>query len=94
MAGKRTIAVRIGARATKAEYLLCVIGAYLAVVAGVLAGVVPAPALVALLSAPLAVMSVRVVLTQAGRPLNEALALTGQLALSFGILLALALVVA
>jgi hypothetical protein len=39
-------------------------------------------------------MPVRVVLTQPGRPLNQALARTGQLALSFGILLALGLVVA
>lgn len=93
-AGKRTIAVRLGTRAAKAEYLLCVIGAYLAVAVGVLAGVLPAPALVALLSTPLAIMPVRVVLTQPGRPLNQALARTGQLALSFGILLALGLVVA
>lgn len=94
MAGKHTIAVRIGARATRVEYLLCVVGAYTAVAFGVALAWLPAAALAAWLSAPLAAFTTRIVFNARGRPLNRALALTGQTALVFGVLFALGMLAA
>ncbi|MBN2247571.1 MAG: 1,4-dihydroxy-2-naphthoate polyprenyltransferase [Coriobacteriia bacterium] len=91
VAGKHTIAVRLGVPATKAEYTLCMAGAYLVVASAVVAGALPAPTLTVALSAPLAWRAWRIVATQAGRPLNGALALTGQTALVFSVLFALGL---
>lgn len=85
-AGKRTLAVRLGERGTRAEYLLCLAAAYLSVPLGAGIGLLPWAALTAWLSAPLAFRASRVVLTRRGRPLNEALARTGQTALAFGLL--------
>jgi hypothetical protein len=42
------------------------------------------------LSLPLAYFTVRIVFTQTGKPLNQALGLTGQLALAFSLLFFLA----
>lgn len=94
VAGKHTIAVRIGVRATKAEYALCMAGAYVVVAGAVAAGALPAATLVVALSAPIAWRAWRIVAAQAGRPLNGALALTGQVALVFSVLFALGLLLA
>lgn len=94
VAGKHTIAVRIGTKATKGEWLLFVALAYLVVVAAVAAEVaVPGSSLIgwgalaALASLPIAWSTGRIVFTQTGRVLNQALAATGKLALAFGVLL-------
>ncbi|MHB1324045.1 MAG: 1,4-dihydroxy-2-naphthoate polyprenyltransferase [Coriobacteriia bacterium] len=92
--GKHTLATRVGVRGTRWEYAACIAGAYLAVTAGVGLGVLPVHALTSWLSAPLAYLSMRMVFTQAGRPLNRALALTGQTVLAFSVLFALGLVLA
>lgn len=92
--GKRTVAVRIGVRATKVEYALCLLGAYACVALGVALRIVPVYALASLLSAPLALATWRIVSTQTGRPLNRALALTGQTTLLFSVLFALGLALA
>jgi len=86
VAGKRTLAVRLGPAATRMEYLLLLLVAYL----------VPPLAWVFLgasgwfwlpwLTLPIAAFLVRTVFTQAGRPLNVALAGTGRLHLFFGVL--------
>ena len=89
---KRTLAVRLGERATKAEYLLCMTVAYLVLPLPALIGVVPWSALLAWLSVPLACRATRVVLTQKGRPLNAALADTGLAALLFSLLFSLGMV--
>ena len=81
--GKHTLAVRIGERATKIEYVICMALAYLVLPLAVLLGNIPWLSLLASLSLPLAYKSMRVVLTQKGRPLNAALAGTGQTALVF-----------
>lgn len=91
VAGKHTIAARIGARATRVEYAACVAAAYLAVAAGVLSGLLPGWALLSWASIPLAAITARVVLTQEGRPLNRALALTGQTTLLFSVAFAIGL---
>jgi 1,4-dihydroxy-2-naphthoate octaprenyltransferase len=95
-AGKRTLAVRLGDRGTRAQYALFAVLAYVV------------PALMALhgpsarrwlllpwLSAPLAIVLVRKVLgSLAGRELNPMLKRSGLLLLSFGLLFSVGLILA
>jgi 1,4-dihydroxy-2-naphthoate octaprenyltransferase len=85
-AGKHTLAVILGERGTKIQYLICMAAAYLVLPLSAWMEVVPWSALLAWLSLPLAIRSTRVVFTQKARPLNSALAVTGQIALLFSIL--------
>jgi 1,4-dihydroxy-2-naphthoate octaprenyltransferase len=85
-AGKHTLAVILGERGSQAEYLVCMATAYLAIPLAAGLGVVPGLSILTWLSLPLAIRTTRIVLTQKGRPLNAALAGTGQLALLFSIL--------
>jgi 1,4-dihydroxy-2-naphthoate octaprenyltransferase len=85
-AGKNTLAVRFGERGAKTEYLLCMLFAYLIVPVLVVIKIVPIGALLAWLSLPVAVRTLQTVFTQKGRPLNAALAGTGQTALLFSLL--------
>jgi len=91
-AGKRTLAVRIGARWTQTEYILLLALAYLIPAgmraAGWLSGLFWLP----WLTLPLALRLVRIVLTQTGRELIPALKGTGVLHLLFGLLFAASLV--
>lgn len=91
VAGKRTLAVRIGAPSTRRLYAGCLAGAY--VFAAVTAAVGGRPAaLLPILSVPLAVRPARRVLGgEEGRALIEVLGATGQLVLVFGALFALGL---
>ena len=87
--GKRTLAVRLGAPPTRALYVALVAGAFVAL--PVLALARPG-ALVAALSAPLAVRPLRVVGSEAvGGRLLSALADTARLQIGYGVLLALGL---
>ncbi|MGB9751384.1 1,4-dihydroxy-2-naphthoate polyprenyltransferase [Roseiflexus castenholzii] len=88
-AGKRTLAVIIGARATRAEYAFLVIGAFLALPIFWLSGVTGPGVMLAWLAAPLAIAPLRTMLTGEGRALNPALKGTARLHLAFGLLLAL-----
>ena len=85
-AGKHTMAVRLGESGTKIQYLLCIVIAYLVIFPVAYAGLIPWTALTAWLSLPLAIQGTKIVLTQKGRPLNAALAKTGQTALVFSLL--------
>lgn len=85
-AGKHTLAVILGEQRTKIQYLLCMVAAYLVLIPSAWLGVVPWSALLAWLSLPLAIRTTRAVFTVKGRPLNAALAGTGQIALLFSIL--------
>ncbi len=89
-AGKRTLAVRIGAAATRAEYLLLVLAPFVIVSAA--AAVVGPALLVALAAVPLAIREVRALARRSGAELNASLAGTARLHLVFGLLLALGLV--
>jgi 1,4-dihydroxy-2-naphthoate octaprenyltransferase len=60
--------------------------AYLVIPLAAWIGVVPWISLITWLSLPLAIRTLKIVLTQKGRPLNAALAGTGQVALLFSIL--------
>jgi 1,4-dihydroxy-2-naphthoate polyprenyltransferase len=84
--GKRTLAVRVGDRATRGLYVVLVLGAFVLVVPLALSR--PAAAL-ALVTAPLAVPALRRVLAgAAGQVLIPVLGDTGRLQLAFGVVLA------
>ena len=85
-AGKHTLAVLLGERATKIQYLICMITAYLVLPLAAWMEVIPWSSLLAWFSMPFALHATRLVFTQRGRPLNAALAGTGQTALLFSIL--------
>jgi 1,4-dihydroxy-2-naphthoate octaprenyltransferase len=88
--GKRTLAVRIGARLTRSLYAACVAGALVLVVP---IAVSRPWALLALLAGVLAVDPVRRVLAgEEGRGLVTVLQETGRLQLAYGVLLAIGLV--
>jgi len=85
-AGKHTMAVRLGEQGTKIQYIICMVIAYLVLIPVACAGLIPWATLLAWLSLPLAFQATRIILTQKGRPLNAALAKTGQTALAFSLL--------
>ena len=85
-AGKHTLAVMLGARGARIEYLLCIISAYLIMPVLILLNIVPVFSLLTWLSLPLAWKTLRVVFTQEGRPLNAALAGTGQTVFVYSVL--------
>lgn len=94
-AGKRTLAVRIGDRATRVQYALLTFLAYAVPAVLALTDARRRWLLLPWLTAPLAVAHLRRVLGGvAGRELNPMLARTGQLLLRYGLLLAAGLMLA
>jgi 1,4-dihydroxy-2-naphthoate octaprenyltransferase len=99
-AGKRTLAVRLGERGTRAFHRTCVAAAFATVGIGVLAEIgqegtgLPPPTLLALVALPVALGPVREVGTAEGRALIPVLVGTATLQVAFGALLALGLWVA
>jgi 1,4-dihydroxy-2-naphthoate octaprenyltransferase len=97
VAGKRTLAVRLGGRRTRALYRALVVAAFATIVLGVATGIVDAGyglsqwALLALAAWPLAIGPVEAVGSAEGRELVPVLVGTTQLQLVFGALLALGL---
>jgi 1,4-dihydroxy-2-naphthoate octaprenyltransferase len=92
-ASKRTLAVMIGPRATRLEYLFLLALAYVIPALLWLAGWAPPWVLLPWLTAPLAARLIRTILqTTEGPPLNQTLAGTANLDLLFSILFALGLV--
>jgi 1,4-dihydroxy-2-naphthoate octaprenyltransferase len=89
-AGKRTLVVRFGRRFGQAEYLAAVAVSALVPVVMALSGS-PAWVLLPLASLPFAVPPARLVLTQQGPVLNQALAGTAKLQLIYGVLFAVGL---
>jgi 1,4-dihydroxy-2-naphthoate octaprenyltransferase len=85
-AGKHTLAVILGEQATKVEYVLCMGIAYLILPMLVAMQIIPFAGLLAWLSLPIAIRSLRIVLTQKGHSLNAALAGTGQTVLAYSVL--------
>ena len=88
--GKRTLAVRLGRRATRVEYAALVVLAYMVPLVLRFGGLLGSFFWLPWLSAPLAVWLVGYVNRTDGRPLNLSLKRTGQLHLAFGLLFALA----
>jgi len=91
--GKRTLAVRLGVRGARIEYLLLLGLAYLATGAMWLVGVTASWVLLAWFSLFLAVPVVRLVLRNKGRVLNKALAETARLELVYALLFSLGLII-
>ncbi|HEV7216249.1 MAG TPA: 1,4-dihydroxy-2-naphthoate polyprenyltransferase [Chloroflexota bacterium] len=89
-AGKFTLAVLLGRTFVQAEFMVCLVVAYLAPLAMRLSGALPTGLWwLPWLTLPLAAPLVRTVLTSRDGPrLNQALRETGQLHLLFGVLLA------
>ncbi|RPI30457.1 MAG: 1,4-dihydroxy-2-naphthoate polyprenyltransferase [Chloroflexota bacterium] len=92
LAGKQTLAVRLGAGGARLEYLTCLAVAYAVPLVMALGGWVTFWALLSWLSLPLVVPLVRMIYSETGRPLNRALAGTGRLALVFGLFFSLGIV--
>ena len=88
LAGKRTLAVRLGRRVAIGEYALLLAVAYAVPIALAAAGRLAAWVLLPLLTAPLAVTLVRRVATDTGRALNASLGQTARLSVLFGALFA------
>ena len=87
--GKRTLAVMIGARATRAQYLLLAGLPYALVTAFAAADLLPWWSLLVWASTPLALyLGWRIASRTEGRALTPLLKQTGQLHLLFGLLLA------
>ncbi|TVQ96456.1 MAG: 1,4-dihydroxy-2-naphthoate polyprenyltransferase [Deltaproteobacteria bacterium] len=87
LAGKRTLAVRFGKPAARAEYVALVVLAFAS--AGLVAWLAASPwPLLSLLAFPLAIRGVRSVLRDEGPVLNDTLALTAKLLALHGLLLA------
>jgi len=85
-AGKITIAVRMGVDGTRLEYLILLVISYLTIPLALAFGLVPAWTMLVWLSIPFALKVNRLVQHELGRPLNRALAGSGQLALMYSIL--------
>jgi 1,4-dihydroxy-2-naphthoate octaprenyltransferase len=85
-AGKHTLAVLIGERWTRIQYVGFITVSFMLLPVLIWRGMLPVFTLLTWLSLPLAWTATRVILTQRGRPLNAALAATGQTALAFSLL--------
>lgn len=86
LAGKHTLAVRLGATGARIEYAVLLLAAYLTPLVAWVVFHGSAWLLLPWLTLPLAALLLRAVLTQQGRPLNVALAGTGRLHLLYGLL--------
>ncbi len=84
--GKYTMAVRLGVQGARIEYLLCMAVAYLFLPVLIFLKIIPAFSLLAWVSLPLALKTLRVVFTQQGPALNAALAGTGQTIFTYSVL--------
>ncbi|MBN1666973.1 MAG: 1,4-dihydroxy-2-naphthoate polyprenyltransferase [Anaerolineales bacterium] len=93
-AGKRTLAVRLGADRTRLEYLLCLSGAYLIPLLVALMGWASYWGLLSWITVPKAIRLARALYSQQGRALNHTLAGSGQLALWYALSFAAGIVLA
>ncbi len=90
--GKNTLAVRLGQRGSVVEYHLLVIGAFTVPMAMVAAKMASAWVLLVAVSLPTAIGQMRAVHGKRGADLNPVLAGTAKVALWFGILLSIGLI--
>lgn len=92
--GKHTLAAMLGRPATRWFFAGQLGVAYLFPLGFTISGIAPAWVLLSWISLVRAIPLLKMVFTQTGRPLNQALAQTGQLSLLFASLYALGLVIA
>jgi 1,4-dihydroxy-2-naphthoate octaprenyltransferase len=93
VAGKRTLIVRLGVKAARAEYLICLLVAYAIPLLMAVMGAGSAWLLLSWVSIPAAMPLVRSVFNDQGRPLNNTLAGSGRLALVFSLFYSLGLII-
>ncbi len=91
--GKRTLAVLIGVRWTRIEYLILQIIAYLIIPLLIWMDLIPLWSILTWLSIPFAIQLTKGVFTLSGKALNPILAGTSKLALFFGLLFLLGVLV-
>ncbi len=91
-AGKKTLAVRLGARGVQMEYTLLVVGAYACPLLMWLTGTSTVWVLLAWLSLPLTRPLFQLIWREKGRVLNQALAGTARLELVYGLLFSAGLI--
>lgn len=91
-AGKKTLAVRFGARGVQMEYTLLVVGAYACPLLMWLTGTSTVWVLLAWLSLPLTRPLFQLIWREKGRVLNQALAGTARLELVYGLLFSAGLI--
>ncbi len=91
-AGKKTLAVRLGAGGARAEYLLLLAVAYAVPLLMWLLDLSTFWVMLAWLSLPLGISTIRLVLTETGRILNQALAGTARLALVYALLFSVGII--
>jgi 1,4-dihydroxy-2-naphthoate octaprenyltransferase len=84
--GKKTLAVRLGVHGTRLQYIILLGITYLLMPVLALSDILPWGAMITWLSLPLAGRLLQKVWKIEGRPLNAALAGSGQLAFVFSIL--------
>jgi len=93
LAGKQTLAVRLGVKGTRIEYLLCLIAAFLVPLGMWWKGMLSAWVLLVFLTLPICFQLLHSVWRDRGKPLNLALAKSGQLALLFSVLFSIGLLI-
>jgi 1,4-dihydroxy-2-naphthoate octaprenyltransferase len=86
IAGKRTLAVRLGERWSRRQYIILLVLSYTILPVLIFFDILPWQSLLAWLSFPLGWRTWKIVREQTGRPLNAALAGTGQTALLYSLL--------
>jgi 1,4-dihydroxy-2-naphthoate octaprenyltransferase len=85
-AGKHTLAVRFGERGSRVQYIILLVASYLILPVLASFGILPWTSLLAWFSIPIGWRTWQIVRKQAGRPLNAALAGTGQTTLVYSLL--------
>ncbi len=91
--GKKTLAVRLGAKSTQVEYIVLLAFSYAVPVVIWLAGLTTAMILITWFSLPLAVLLFKDIFSNKGSSLNETLAETARLGFLYGILFSLGYVI-
>lgn len=94
ISGKMTLAARFGESFARQEFLILVALAYLTTFLMAMADTIEPWVVLTWLSLPLIFPLGKIILTERGAPLNEALAMTGRLELIFSLLFALGLILA
>jgi 1,4-dihydroxy-2-naphthoate octaprenyltransferase len=92
-AGKKTLAVRLGARGARVEYLMLLVIAYFVPLWLWFSGLTEPWVMLAWISLPAAWFPTRLVLGQEGRVLNQALAGTARLTLIYGLFFSVGVII-
>ena len=91
--GKKTLAVMLGARGTRYEYLICLLFSFSVPIFMLFMGYASIWVMLVLLALPLSFSLIRSVWEDSGRSLNKTLAGTGQLVLIFSLLFSASVII-